>query len=107
MFTHRKSLTACIKSELYCIVSITLLDLLSKLDVLQPLIMAKFIVYNVYDYISFFNVFRSKSSKTLRAVDPQCDLFTQARNQGGGAFARPKFSKHCIAILTFAETFKE
>jgi len=24
-----------------------------------------------------------------------------------GAFAPPKFSKHCIAILTFAETFKE
>jgi len=33
----------------------------------------------------------------------------QARNQGGafGAFAPPKFSTHCIAILTFAETFKE
>jgi len=23
-----------------------------------------------------------------------------------GAFVAPKFSKHCIAILTFAETFK-
>jgi len=33
----------------------------------------------------------------------------QARNQGGpfGAFAPPKFSKHCIAILTFVETFKK
>ena len=26
---------------------------------------------------------------------------------GGGAFAPPKFSKHCIVILTFAETLKE
>jgi len=25
----------------------------------------------------------------------------------GGAFPPPKFSKHCIAILTFPETFKE
>jgi len=33
----------------------------------------------------------------------------QARNQGEAfrAFASPKFSKHCIAILTFIETFKE
>jgi len=29
----------------------------------------------------------------------------QARNQGR-AFAPPKFSKHCIAILAFAETFQ-
>jgi len=37
------------------------------------------------------------------------DSVAQVRNQGGGAFwafAPPKFSKHCIAILTFAETFK-
>jgi len=26
---------------------------------------------------------------------------------GGGHFPSPKISKHCIAILTFAETFKE
>jgi len=35
----------------------------------------------------------------------------QARNQGGGgAFGHltpPKFSKHCIAIFSFVETFKE
>jgi len=31
----------------------------------------------------------------------------QARNQGGAFAPLPKFSKHCIAILTFAETFKE
>jgi len=30
----------------------------------------------------------------------------QALNQGG-AFAPPTFSKHCIAILTSVETFKE
>ena len=30
----------------------------------------------------------------------------QARNQGGG-IAPAKFSKHCIAILTFVETYKE
>jgi len=36
------------------------------------------------------------------------DSGEQARNQGEafGAFAPPKFSKHCIAILTFAETLK-
>jgi len=33
---------------------------------------------------------------------------SQARNQGGafGEFSPPKFLKHCIAILTFEETFK-
>jgi len=33
---------------------------------------------------------------------------SQARNQGGhlGHLTPSKFSKHCMAILTFAETFK-
>jgi len=31
----------------------------------------------------------------------------QARNQGGGHLPPPKFSKHYIAILTFAATFKQ
>jgi len=38
------------------------------------------------------------------------NLNISCRNQGGrafGAFASPKFSKHCIAILTFAEIFKQ
>jgi len=30
----------------------------------------------------------------------------QARTQGGGAFDPPKILKHCVAILTFVETFK-
>jgi len=36
-------------------------------------------------------------------------MAVQARNQGEGigAFAPPNISIHCIAILTFAETFKE
>jgi len=33
-------------------------------------------------------------------------VYIQARNHGGG-ICPPKISKHCIAILTFAETFKE
>ena len=38
-----------------------------------------------------------------------CEGPNQARNQGGGfgAFSPPKFSKHCVAILAFVETFKE
>ena len=36
------------------------------------------------------------------------DTVDQARNQGGdlGHLPPPKFSKHCIAILTFEATFK-
>jgi len=40
--------------------------------------------------------------------NPECK--NQARNQGGGAFeafVAPKFSKFCMATLTFVETFKE
>jgi len=35
--------------------------------------------------------------------------FTAGAQSGGafGAFAPQKFSKHCIASLTFVETFKE
>jgi len=32
-------------------------------------------------------------------------VYMPGAQPGRGAF--PKFSKHCIAILTFAETFKE
>jgi len=37
------------------------------------------------------------------------NFITQARNQGAafGAFAPPKISKHCTAISTFAEAYKE
>jgi len=37
------------------------------------------------------------------------DSMGQARNQGWhlGHLPPPKFSQHCIAILTFSETFKE
>jgi len=33
--------------------------------------------------------------------------YVNAGAQPGGHFLPPKFLKHCIAILTFVETFKE
>ena len=41
---------------------------------------------------------------------PWINCIEQPRNQGGGHLGHltpPKFSKHCMAIVTFTETFKE
>jgi len=38
---------------------------------------------------------------------PILAVLLEARNQGGHLPPQPKFSKHCTAIFTFAETFKE
>jgi len=43
--------------------------------------------------------------KTSDCPSRNC-LYSGAQPRGGG-ICPPKFSKHCIAILTFAETFKE
>jgi len=49
-----------------------------------------------------------RSNNVMVAYFDAVRLYTGAQPGGGafGAFAPPKFSKYCIAILTFAETFK-
>jgi len=49
------------------------------------------------------------TSAVIPSVPMFCDVYKTGAQPGlgaFGAFATPKFSKHCIAILTFEETFK-
>jgi len=55
------------------------------------------------------NNFLETNRKTTVPENTQFATVYQARNQGEhlGHLPPLKFSKHCIAILTFVETFKE